>query len=164
MQMLVSELFKLVEKAESKQEKINLLRSNDVQEVRAILTLNYNPDFKLNLPEGTPPFRKEENPIGYQATTIKHELRRFYIWMQPNELSRTKRETLFIEMLEGLHFTEAEIICAAKDRQLTTLYPSITASLAKEAYPDIFPPTMVIQEETKPKKARSKKSKEPLPS
>ena len=162
MNKLVSELFQLVEKANSRQEKIQLLRSHDFPVVRAMLSLNYNHSFKLNLPEGAPPFRRDtDKPIGYNQTSLLLELRRFYIWMDPNvTLPKVKRETLFIEMLEGLHFTEADILLAVKDRKLKNLYSSITESLVREAYPDIFPfpPTA---EEIEPKKLES--SEESLP-
>ena len=157
MDKLVSEVFDLIEKASSKEEKISILKKYDHPPVRAMLSLNYNPSIKLNLPEGDPPYRKEEKPIGYQQTTLLLELRRFYIWMNDNvQLPKVKRETLFIEMLEGLHWTEARLLLAAKDRNLTKLYPSITENLVRESYPDIFPfpPTEEVEE---PKKLVSSK-------
>lgn len=162
MNKLVSELFDLVEKAKSREEKLNLLRSHDFPVVRAMFSLNYNPSFKLNLPDGAPPFKREtDKPIGYHQTSLLLELRRFYVWMDPNvTLPKVKRETLFIEMLEGLHFTEADIVCAVKDHELTKIYPSLTESLVREAYPDIFPFPPKL-EEVEPKKLES--SKESLP-
>jgi hypothetical protein len=155
MDKLVSELFQLVEKAEKREDKIRLLKTHDFPVVRAMFSLNYNPSFKLNLPEGAPPFRREtDKPMGYQQTSLLLELRRFYVWMDPNvTLPKVKRETLFIEMLEGLHFTEADIVCAVKDGRLTTIYPSLTESLVREAYPDIFP--FPPKEEEEPKKLES---------
>ena len=44
---------------------------------------------------------------------------------------------MFIQMLEGLHPKEAEIICLIKDKNLKELYPKITYDIVKEAYPDI---------------------------
>ena len=157
---LTSELFQAVEKAERYEDKVRILKTNDYPIVRALFTLNYNPDFKMLLPEGTPPYRKDvDKPIGYNETTLQLELKRFYIWMDPNvNINKIKKETLFIEMLEGLHYSEAEIICSAKDRVLTDLYPSLTEELVRDAYPGIFPFPPTPKKETAPaKKSRSKK-------
>lgn len=158
MKYLVSELFDLVEKAKTKDEKIRLLRVNECEIVKGVLALNYDPKFKFNLPEGRPPYRRDtDKPMGYQETTLNLEARRFYIWLTPNiNLKRIKIESLFIEMLEGLHYTEADLICAVKDKQLTTLYGSITEELVRETFPNLLPPPIIKEEAPK---AKSKKSK-----
>jgi len=43
---------------------------------------------------------------------------------------------MFIQMLEGLHPTEADILCLVKDKLLATKY-KITRAVIEEAYPDI---------------------------
>lgn len=160
MNILVSELFDKVEKAVSQQDKVKLLLQYNEAVVRGLFVLNFHPNYNMNLPEGTPPFKREaDKPIGYQHTTLFSEFKRFYIWMDPNiNITRIKKESLFIEMLEGLHYTEADIICAAKDGKLESIYPSITEDLVRLAHPTLlnFPPT--VKEEIKPKKSRSKKS------
>ena len=131
MKYLVSELFDLVEKEKTKEGKLKLLRENDAIVVKAVLHMNYEPTVKFLLPEGEPPFKKEtDQPMGYQKTTLILELKRFYVWLQPDiNLTPLKRESLFINMLEGLHYTEAELICLVKDKELTKKYPSLTFSL-----------------------------------
>lgn len=51
-------------------------------------------------------------------------------------LSSLRRESMFIEMLQGLHPIDAEIMCLVKDKKLQTKY-SITKEIVSEAYPDI---------------------------
>ena len=102
-------------------------------------------------------------PIGYHQTSIQNELKRFYIWANPDtNLPRLKKEVLFSEMLEGMHYSEADLLCAAKDGVLTTLYKSITEDLVREAFPNILPPAKpktivdiipVLKKEPKAKKA-----------
>lgn len=53
-----------------------------------------------------------------------------------NGLSPLRRENMFIQMIQGLHPLEAEIICLVKDKKLQTRY-KITKELVSEAYPDI---------------------------
>lgn len=140
--MLVSEIFEKVCKGKNKKERIRLLQENQNQAVFAVLQINFNPTYKMLLPEGTPPFKKEQDkPIGYQQTNILNELRRFYIWLDSSQnIPALKRETLFIEMLEGLHISEANLLCAAKDKKLGSIYKQITEVVAREAFPNIFPP------------------------
>jgi hypothetical protein len=47
-----------------------------------------------------------------------------------------KREQMFLQLLEGLHPDEAEIICLVKDKKLTTKY-KVTREMVQEAFPDI---------------------------
>jgi hypothetical protein len=43
---------------------------------------------------------------------------------------------MFIQMLQGLHPLDAEIMCLVKDKRLQTKY-KLTKELVGEAYPDI---------------------------
>jgi hypothetical protein len=63
-------------------------------------------------------------------------------------------------MLEGMHYSEADLLCAAKDGILTTLYKSITEDLVREAFPKLLPPKVVVEVVEK-KKSVAKKSSKP---
>lgn len=150
MNLLLPEVLDQVDKAKTKEEKINLLRKLCVPSYRGVLRINFDENVNLNLPEGEPPFRKEvDKPVGYQETNIIQEFRRFYIWLDPNQnLPKVRKEKLFIEMLEGLHVTEAEVLCLAKDRKLQKKYKSITYDLVKEAFPALLPDKVKKEKET----------------
>lgn len=158
MQYLVSELFDLVEKEKTQEGKERLLRAHDNMVVRTILYLNYNPDVKFHLPEGEPPFKKDKDkPLGFQETTLTLEMRRFYIWVKPEtSISNLKRESLFINMLEGLHYTEAELLCLVKDKKMETRYPSISEDVVRKCFANLLPPPVAKPEPVK--KSRTKKS------
>jgi hypothetical protein len=51
-------------------------------------------------------------------------------------MSGVRRETMFINILEGLHPLEAEIVCLCKEKKLSDKY-KITKEIVGEAYPDI---------------------------
>ena len=53
-----------------------------------------------------------------------------------DSLSTIRRETIFIQLLEGLHPKEADIVIAVKDKALEDLY-DIPFDVVEEAYPDI---------------------------
>ena len=53
-----------------------------------------------------------------------------------DQLSTIRRETIFIQMLEGLHPKEADIVIAVKDKDLEDMY-DVSFEVVEEAYPDI---------------------------
>ena len=71
-------------------------------------------------------------------TTIRREYVNFYHFLKGgnNELNNIRRETMFINILEGLHPLEAEILVLVKDHDLETKY-KITKDVVSQAYPDI---------------------------
>ena len=71
-------------------------------------------------------------------TTIRREARNFYRFVKGGQdgLSTVRRETMFINILEGLHPLEAEILILVKDKKLTDKY-KITKEIVSEAYSDI---------------------------
>ena len=115
MKTSVPQVFEEVEKQPSKEGKIRVLRSFDHNVVRGILKLNFDPSMKMDLPPGEPPFKKDTNvPEGYSESNLYVEHRRFYIWLDPTKnINKVRKESLFIQMLEGMHLKEAELVCLA---------------------------------------------------
>lgn len=152
MTLLVSEILDKFEAAKTKDEKINILRSNVSDPLLVLLRLNYDHMLKMELPEGEPPFRKDtDKPIGYNESSLQLELRRFYIWLVPStNLPKLKKESLFVAMLESIHWTEAEALILAKDRKLHTKYKSLKEEIVREAFPRALTP--------KPEKVKEEKA------
>ena len=71
-------------------------------------------------------------------TTIRRESKHFYNFIRGgnNGMNNIRRETMFINILEGLHPLEAEIVSLCKDKRLGEVY-KITKEVVAEAYPDI---------------------------
>lgn len=71
-------------------------------------------------------------------TTLRRESKNFYHFIRGgnNGLTTIRRETMFINLLEGLHPLEAEVICLVKDKKLTDKY-KVTQDVVSEAYPQI---------------------------
>ena len=71
-------------------------------------------------------------------TSIRREYKNFYHFIKGGNdgLSAVRRETMFINVLEGLHPLEAEILCLCKDKKLSDRY-KITKEVVAEAYSDI---------------------------
>ena len=82
------------------------------------------------------------NSLGSQdqgRSSIRKEYQKFYNFVKGGNdgLSSLRRETMFINILQGLHPLEAEIICLVKDKKLETKY-KITKDIVSQAYPDII--------------------------
>ena len=71
-------------------------------------------------------------------TTIRRESKHFYRFVKGGDdaMNQIRRETMFINILEGLHPLEAEIIVLVKDGRLEDRY-KITKDVVSEAFPDI---------------------------
>ena len=71
-------------------------------------------------------------------TTIRREFKNFYHFIKGgnDSMNSVRRETMFINILEGLHPLEADIVCLCKDKKLSERY-KITKEIVSEAYPDI---------------------------
>ena len=71
-------------------------------------------------------------------TTLRKEWTKLYNFVKGgnDSLNSLRRETMFIQILEGLHPLDAEILCLVKDKKLYDKYKITKANVA-EAYPDI---------------------------
>lgn len=154
---LQSEVLEQFEKAKTREEKISILKRYEVPVLRALMRLNFDENAKMDLPEGEPPFKKDTDvPIGYNQTNLIQEYKRFYIWLDPNtNLPRLKKEQLFIELLEGLHISEAEVLILAKDKKLQSKFKSLKEDIVREAYPFTLPPVPEGEKAKGKKKAPS---------
>jgi len=72
-------------------------------------------------------------------TTLRRECKHFYHFIKGgnNGLTSIRRETMFINLLEGLHPLEAEVVCLVKDKKLSDKY-NITKEVVSEAFPQII--------------------------
>jgi len=71
-------------------------------------------------------------------TTIRSQWKNLYHFVQGGNggLSQTRREMMFINLLESVHPLEAEILVLVKDKELESKY-KITQEVVAEAFPDI---------------------------
>lgn len=116
--------------------------------LKVIFAHNFLPNYKMLLPEGEPPFKPADQPLGMTDTNLFAEAKRFYVFCRA-DLKPIKRESLFVGLLEGIHPSEAAVVIAVKDQKLQKMYPKITWKLVSDA--GIIPPPP--EKEKKPAKA-----------
>ena len=134
----VHEILELVDSQRTKAKKIEILREYNDLALKAILIWNFDPTAISVLPEGPVPYKENEVPIGTDHTSLRREWKNLYHFVKGgnDRLSAIRRETMFVQMLEGLHPEEAKIICLVKDKDLESRY-KITYDVVQQAYPDI---------------------------
>ena len=134
----VHEILELVDKQRTKAKKIEILREYDDLALKAILIWNFDPTAISVLPEGPVPYKENEVPVGTDHTSLRREWKNLYHFVKGgnDRLSAIRRETMFVQMLEGLHPEEAKIVCLVKDKDLESKY-KITYDMVQQAYPDI---------------------------
>ena len=134
----VFEVLELVCSQKTKEKKIEILKEYEDPSLKAIFIWNYDDSVQSAIPDGPVPYTQNEVPVGTDHTSLRREYRNLYHFIKGgnDKLSSLRRETMFIQMLEGLHPQEAEIISLVKDKQLETKY-KIGFDVIKQAYPDI---------------------------
>ena len=136
MDLLISEILDKVSKAKTKQNKIALLKEHDSPALRMVIKSSFDPKIKWSLPEGEVPFKRNEAPAGTEHSVLSYESRKLYHYIEGgnNAITQSKRETMFVQMLEGLHESEADVLVAAKDGVLHQMYKGLSANVVKEAF------------------------------
>ena len=121
-----------------KAKKVEILKEYEDSSIKAIFIWNFDPSVISAIPEGEVPYKENEVPVGTDHTSLRREWKHLYNFVKGGNdtLNGLRRETMFIQMLEGLHPEEAKILCLTKDKQLQTKYKISQANVA-QAFPDI---------------------------
>ena len=131
-----AEILEKVSKIKSKKEKVTFLRKYQTDALRMICKASFDPNIVWELPKGDVPYRENDAPEGTEHTLLQQEVRRLYHFIKGGNptLTQNKREIMFVQMLEGLHKDEADLLCAAKDKILHQKYKGLSDNVVKEAF------------------------------
>ncbi len=157
------EILELTSKQRSNAKKVEVLQGNNCLALKSLLIWNFDDSVISVLPAGDVPYgnlkedvtasgnlsdkiktsSQQNNSIAEESlrakkTSIRKESEKFYNFVKGGNdtLSSIRREVMFINILEGLHPEEAEILCLVKDKKLQTKY-KISKANVEAAYPDI---------------------------
>ena len=135
--LLISEVLRKVSNAKTKKEKIALLQKHNSQALRSLLIWNFDESVISMVPDV--PYTPNDAPVGTDHTRLEQESKGFYRFVKGGQdsLKSLKRESMFVQLLEGLAAEEAELLCLIKDGQLNTKYKRITKAVVQEAFPAI---------------------------
>ena len=160
------EVLDAASKQRSKAKKVEVLQRYKHDSLITLFVWNFDSSIITLLPEGDVPYgntrednsvtgtlsdkindavgkmgEMNSNSLGSQdqgKASIRKEYSKFYNFCKGGNpsLSSLRRETMFINILEGLHPLEAEILCLVKDKKLEEKY-KISKEVVSSAYPEI---------------------------
>jgi hypothetical protein len=158
------EVLDLASRQKTNQKKVEILKTYEHDSLKSIFIWNFDESIQSLLPEGDVPYGEIEDQTVYSGTlsenlskeagggesatgqdldgrgrtSLRKEYTNLYNYIKGgnDSLSSIRREMMFINLLQGLHPREAEILCLTKDKRLTDKY-NISFENVKEAYPDI---------------------------
>ena len=134
----IHEILELASKQRSKAKKVEILKEYETDALKSIFIWNFDETVISLIPEGEVPYKENEVPVGTDHTSLRREYKNLYHFVRGgnDSLSSLRRETMFIQILEGLHPEEAKILCLVKDKVLQSKY-NVSYDVVREAYPDI---------------------------
>ena len=161
------EVLDAASKQRSKAKKVEVLQKYKHPSLVTLFVWNYDTSIITLLPEGDVPYGNTgedqqttgtlsdkindavgkmgemgSNSLGSQdqgKASIRGEYQKFYNFCKGGNpsLSNLRRETMFINILQGLHPLEAEILILVKDKKLESKY-KIGKEVVSTAYPEII--------------------------
>ena len=162
----IFEILSLACKQKSTAKKVEVLQKYSHPALKTIFIWNFDETVVSILPPGDVPYAGTDEQTSFSGTlsgkitdavskmgelgssslgsqdqgrsSIRKEYNKFYNFVKGGNdgLSSLRRETMFINILQGLHPLEAEIVILTKDKKLTDKY-KLTREVVSQAYPDI---------------------------
>ncbi len=160
----VFEILELASSQKTAAKKVEVLKKYEHDSLKSIFIWNFDSTVVSLIPEGEVPYANADEQSVYSGTlsenlskeaaggesatgqdmnargktSLRREYQNLYHYVKGgnDSLSKIRREMMFINLLQGLHPKEAEVLIFTKDKRLTDKY-KITFENVKEAYPDI---------------------------
>jgi hypothetical protein len=160
----VFEILELASSQKTAAKKVEVLKKYEHDSLKSIFIWNFDSTVLSLIPEGEVPYGNADEQSVYAGTlsenlsreasggesatgqdlnargktSLRREYQNLYHYVKGgnDSLSKIRREMMFINLLQGLHPKEAEVLIFTKDKRLTDKY-KITFENVKEAYPDI---------------------------
>jgi hypothetical protein len=160
----VFEILELASKQRSNARKVEVLKTYEHDSLKSIFIWNFDETIVSLLPEGEVPYGNADEQSVYAGslsenlkkeayggesatgqdldgrgrTSLRKEWQNLYHYVKGgnDSLTTIRREMMFINLLQGLHPKEAELLILTKDKKITNKY-KLSFENVKEAYPDI---------------------------
>lgn len=139
MRLAIFEILEGACKLEKVDERAAFLKKHEHPLLFQVLKYTFDPRVEFHLPPGTPPY-SDCDPVNAETFLYQHQrkLQLFRKGGTGENLKPSKREFLFIELLEMVHPRDAKIILGMKDKQLPEDYKKITKSVINKAFPGLL--------------------------
>jgi len=148
---LITEVLQRVSNAKTKGEKVKILQEYKSPALTKILLCNFAKSISFVFPSGKTPYEPLDRPKGVQHQTLFNEQRMLDKFITKTvggvtyfgcsggtkpRIQQLKKEQMWIQLLEGLHSEEADLLDLLKDKKITSLY-KITRQNVIDAFPEL---------------------------
>jgi hypothetical protein len=140
MRLMIHEILEKAAAAQTREEKASILIEHNCLALRDVLRGSFDDSIEFTLPKGKPPYEEDDAPHGYTRSSLYQQTKKFKYFVKGgpgDQLLAARRERMFIEILEGIHPKEAELIIAMKDKKLAgppSMYKGITKKLVSDTF------------------------------
>lgn len=133
----LKEVLDKVAAAVGREEKAKVLKHYDTKHLRYFLKGAFDDSIEWLVPKGVPPY-KANTPRECEPTRDHITTRFKYFVKGGPPVKETKRETMFIRMLEAIDPEDAKLLCLCKDKELNGKFKGLTKKLVIEAFPKLI--------------------------
>ena len=145
MEVSLHDIFTDVAKETSINKKSEILKKNDSKGLQIFLRCVFDDKIAWLVPDSKPPYEPNDAPEWDLADMrLEQEALKIGRFIQvdgqtPNQgrdLTKSRREELFIQLLEGLHPTEADLLLSGVKKKIK--YKGLTKRVVQKAFPDLI--------------------------
>ena len=129
----IYETLEKIDKLKQRKRKVDQLKEAGDFVMLTIIQGAYNKNIKFNMPPGAPPYEINEGAEEKEIT--KKSLGLMVQMVMDTNMVQWKREKIFTDFLKSINPQDAELVIAMKDKDLTSVFPTINKELAQEAFP-----------------------------
>jgi hypothetical protein len=130
---MLSEIISEVESSKHNKHKVEILKAHDSVALRSILNVALNPNVRMLLPEGAPPYKVNEFDERLRLYSEYKKLHYLVAGGSGDQIHPMKREQIFIDLLESVPKEEAALLLRMKDRDIR-----IKPEIVREAFPGLL--------------------------
>ena len=145
MELSLHEIFAEVSKESSINKKSEILQEHDSKGLQIFLRCVFDDKVTWLVPDSKPPYEPNDAPE-WDLADMKLEQEALKIGrfiqvdgqtpVQGRDLTKSRREELFIQLLEGLHPTEADLLLSGVKKKIK--YKGLTKRVVQKAFPDLI--------------------------
>jgi len=137
----VHEIFDKVEAVSNREERKEVLLSNQYQHLKQVLMYTFNPKYQFYVEDKFPEdYIQPDTFPGLRIAGIESEIRKIYLFLKGDStaesLTEQKRHALLLQLLESFEPKEAKIFFNMLQKDLQV--EGLTESLVQEVFPELF--------------------------
>lgn len=134
----ISLIFKTASELQNKEDRLAYLRNTYSEAMQRVIEGAYHPAIVWLLPKGNPPYTPSKGGADIEYMFYK-EYKKLYLFCKGgnDDLKQSRREALFIQLLESIHPEDAKLLLAIKDKYIP--YSNLSYEFFQECFPGILP-------------------------